>query len=906
LAEVSFGEWLKRQRKVRGLTQQELALQMNCSTSALRKMEAEERSPSAQIVERLAEIFKIPQDERLQFMHFARGDWRAAPSEVLEQSPWRASTQSSRSAIPAPATALLGREYELAHLREYLSNPGVRLVTLIGPPGIGKTRLGVEIARLVLSDFYDGVFFIPLAALNDVNLLATTIIQTLGFMQAGRKAPMERLKEGIGEKQMLLVLDNLEHLVEGAAPLISSLLFACPHLKILTTSREALRVPGEWLYTVPALEVPEESSTVDGASISKFPALALFSERARAMRSDFIVNNDNVQTVTAICKQLDGLPLAIELIAARIRFMSPESLFLRLSDQFTLYADGMRAIPTRQKTLYNAISWSYNLLSTDEQRLFAGLSVFLGGFTLEAAEAIFSRMTTEKSVTDLIASLLDKSLLQHMPDQQAEPRFHLLFTIQQFALEQLQQAGAESELRDWHLAYFLDLAENADKHMHDSAQLEWIKRIENEVDNFRAALLWAMDKPSAELALRLASALEAFWFMRASWLKAAEWLDQALRKATDKGNHSEKVARARALYHRANTADVLDEMQVMKTSAEAALALCEELQDQWGIAYSRALVGLSLSRTGKPHMSRPLFEKSLDEFHQLGDAWAESRVAGWLSGVLLLLGTPEEYLAMRRRVMDCARLSGDRERLGGALLGSVSVSMGQGNWEQAEKMLQEAEQLFMEVGTTFRMSEMRLFRASILCGHGDYQQAKEEAQELVAYCLRVGDKYTQAQALNFLTTLAEVEKDLPRAIEYAQRSTDLLREVGTPQYIAMNLILGRLHYQQGEGEQAKQHLKDSLQLSKSKNVEPFWRMGDSILRQLGALFAEKTPQIAIQFFALAATITRTRPDDEWDAFHALLYRHFLSTARAKLSEEQFTAAWEAGSQMNPKEAVDLA
>jgi len=426
LAEVSFGEWLKRQRKAVGLTQEQLAEQVSCSTSALKKIEAEERRPSAQIVERLAEIFNIPPNERTAFLRFARGDWASAPHETGGEIPWRASAISTRSNLPATATSLIGREKEIVDVHDYLLRADIRLVTLIGPPGIGKTRLSIESARTALPNFPADVFFVALAPLDDPALIAVTIAQALGYVGVRNISTNEQLKEGIGDKQMLIVLDNCEHLIEDVASLASGLLSACSHLKILATCRESLRIPGEWLYPVPAFDVPSENSFIDMETASNFPALILFAERARAVRPDFVLNAENIKTVSAICAHLDGLPLVIELIAARMRLMSPQALLERLNDQFILSADGMRTASTRQKTLQNAIGWSYNLLSDEEQKLFARLSVFSGGFTLEAAETIFPRTVSEKSVTDLIALLLDKSLLQRIPNERGEPRYTML------------------------------------------------------------------------------------------------------------------------------------------------------------------------------------------------------------------------------------------------------------------------------------------------------------------------------------------------------------------------------------------------------------------------------------------------------------------------------------------------
>ena len=348
MEQQSFGYWLKLKRKALDLTREDLARQVGYSAATIRKIEDEERSPSAQVVERLTEVFKIPQNERTDFLRFARGDLKSAPVETDEDQPWRASTQLHHSNIPATTTSLIAREKEIADVREYLLQDNIRLVTLLGPPGIGKTRLSIEVARAASHDFSDGVFFVPLALLDDPNSVPSAIIQVLGYLESGHLSAEKQLMKGIGDKRMLIVLDNCEHIIEGVASLASSLLSACSRLKILATSRESVRILGEWLYPVPAFDLPEEGSHIDMETASKFPVLTLFAERARAVRPDFVLDLENIKMVSAICTQLDGLPLAIELIAARMRFMSSQTLLERLSGQFVLTADGMRAASTRQ------------------------------------------------------------------------------------------------------------------------------------------------------------------------------------------------------------------------------------------------------------------------------------------------------------------------------------------------------------------------------------------------------------------------------------------------------------------------------------------------------------------------------------------------------------------------------
>jgi predicted ATPase/DNA-binding XRE family transcriptional regulator len=619
----SFGYWLRLKRKALDLTREGLAERVGYSAATIRKIEDEERHPSVQIAERLAEIFNISQDERIDFLRFARGDWKSAPSEKNEDSPWRASTKSTRSNIPSTTTSLIARAVEIALVREYLSNDDIRLVTLIGPPGIGKTRLSIESVRAALPDFPDGVFFVALAPLDGPTLIAVTIAQALGYVGARNISTDEQLKEGIGEKQMLIVLDNCEHLIEDVASLASSLLSTCSRLKILATSRESLRIPGEWLYPVPAFDVPSESSSVDMENAVNFPALTLFAERARAVRPDFVLNAENVKTVSAICAHLDGLPLVIELIAARMRLMSPESLLARLNDQFILTADGMRAASARQKTLNNAIGWSYNLLSEEEQKIFVRLSVFSGGFTLDAAEAMFSRTVTEKTVPDLITLLLDKSLLQRTPNEHDQARYTMLVTIQQFARDRLRQIGEEVELRNWHLAYFIDFTENADQELRGPNQLEWLRLLEYEVDNLRAALDWAIEIGQTEAALRLVRKLHWFWFMRGDHTEGRQWLGRVLA-LPDAPLYAESYSEA--LTQLAHHTWLIIGPKEARPAVEQALSVARAHDAKWNTAKALAILGLVLTYENNFAAAQSTLEESQALFQDVGDKWGFAHV----------------------------------------------------------------------------------------------------------------------------------------------------------------------------------------------------------------------------------------------------------------------------------------
>lgn len=640
MEQYTFGYWLELKRKALDFTREELAERIGYSAATVRKIEDEERRPSTQFAERLAELFNIRQDERESFLRFARGEWKSAPVDTNEDQPWRASAKPPRSNIPATTTSLIGRAPDIAHLREYLSRDDVRLVTLIGPPGIGKTRLSIEAARTLLSDFQDGVFFVALALLNDPNSIASAIIQALGYMESGVNAPADQLKDSIGQKQMLIVLDNCEHLIEEIASITSRLLSACPRLKMLTTSRESFRIPGEWLYPVPAFDIPKERETIDLDNASHYPALMLFVERARAVRPNFKLTADNIQTIAAICAHLDGLPLVIELIAARMRLMSPQTLLERMSAQFVLTADGMRSSSERQKTLRTAIDWSYKLLSVQEQKLFLYLSVFSGGFMLADAEAIFVHSFTERSVPELLALLLDKSLIRRVANESSQDHYEMLVTIQEYARERLQQAGEETEIRNWHLAHFLDLAKKANKELYGHNQLEWLKRVSTARDNLRAALEWAIESKQTEFAFQMACKLDWFWLIRSDHVEGAQLLLRVLAMpdiSLYPEAHAELLTQLEHHKHLlGNHFAAQFEQGEVAAFSKQALSIARAHNDVHNCARALSMIGLNLIKEENFAEARPVLEESRTLFQQAQDEWGAAFslfLLGWASFV---------------------------------------------------------------------------------------------------------------------------------------------------------------------------------------------------------------------------------------------------------------------------------
>src|ERR687894_2385677 len=435
--------------------------------------------------------------------------------------------ESRPNNLPMQPTPLVGREREVEDVRERLLAPEVRLLTLTGPGGTGKTRLALQAAADLLDEFEDGVFFVALATLTDPTLVASTVAQVLDVRESGDQPLIEGVKDYLKDKRLLLVLDNFEQVLE-AAPLAGELLSA-PRLKVLATSRIPLGVYGEHEYAVPPLAVPDPKRLPGLEALSQYEAVRLFIERARAAKADFAVTSENAPAVAEICARLDGLPLAIELAAARVKLLPPGAMLGRLGRRLKLLTGGARDLPERQRTLRGAIEWSHTLLEEGEKTLFARLAVFSGGRTLEAIEAICD---TEGDLPieafEGVSSLVDKSLLRQEEGPNGEPRFVMLETVHEFAREKLGQSAETQEIKRVHAEYFLTLIEVAHPELKGPDQLEWLERLEAEHDNMRAALSWASERKEVEVALRLGGSLWWFWWMRGYYSEGRRWLQEAL------------------------------------------------------------------------------------------------------------------------------------------------------------------------------------------------------------------------------------------------------------------------------------------------------------------------------------------------------------------------------------------
>ena len=518
--------------------------------------------------------------------------------------------------FPVVRDRLIGRESLLISARQLLLRDDVGLLTLTGPGGTGKTRLALQLASDVLRQFDDGACFVPLASVADSGLVASTIVLALGIHDGGDRSPDERLLSYLRDRRLLLLLDNFEHL-GPAAPLVADLLVACPGLKVLATSRAVLRVRGEYDFPVPPLLLPSPDYSETAAEAEQSPAVRLFVERARAARADFALTDANVAAVVKICRRLDGLPLAIELAAARLRHLTPLVLLARLEPRLPLLTGGALGAPARQQTLRDAIGWSYDLLGEDERWLFQRLAVFVGGCTLEAAEAVCGTDGNEATdVLDTIASLVDKSLLSQQ-DVLGVPRFSMLETIREYALERLAESGEGEAVRRHFAGYFLELGEHADVKLQGAEQRAWLGRLEADHDNFRAALTWSLaDASRAESGLRVAGALGRFWNIRGHYSEGSRWLRQTLAAC---GTTAPPAVRAYALLRAGSLAHWAGDTEGAEELLREGLELYQALGDEVGMARALSTLGLVAVSQSDPMRAIALAEQSVSRARAAGD-----------------------------------------------------------------------------------------------------------------------------------------------------------------------------------------------------------------------------------------------------------------------------------------------
>jgi predicted ATPase len=682
--------------------------------------------------------------------------------------------------IPVQRTRFVGREKEVAAAKELLLREDVRLVTVTGMGGIGKTRLAVEVASDLVERFPGGAHFVPLSPVSDPGLMASAIVQALGIREAGGQSPLEILKRNLRDSSrepMLLLLDNFEHLMQ-AAPVVAELLATAPNLKILVTSRAALHVYGEHEFPVPPLALPDSKSVPSLEILSQCPAIALFVQRAAAAKPDFALNAENSRVVTEICARLDGLPLAIELAAARVKVLSLSALQTRLASRLQLLTGGARDLPQRQQTLRAAIDWSYDLLSAAEQKLFRRLSVFVGGCTLEAVEAVCdTKGDLDLDLLDGMASMVDKSLLQQVEQANGESRFAMLETIREYARERLEASKEEAFTKRAHAAYCLVLAEEEVTEQAGAEGPEWLEHFTLEHDNFRAALEWLTQTGDAEWGLRLGAALFRFWEAREYLAEGSDSLGKLLKV---KGAAAPTKARARALF----AAGVLVGAQGDYAAANAlfteSLDIARHLGDKQSAAVSLNAMGVNARDRDDLALAHSLLEESLGLWRDLGDLTAIARALSNLANILKLQGEYDHARSLHSECLAIFQGLDDRTGVAWSLNSQGDVAREQGDHAAAQKFYEEGLAIFRELGDRWGI-------AGTLADLGTLareQRSCSEAQRLYCESLltfqELEHKRGIARLLECFACLAAAQLQAERSLRLAGAAAALRQNISAP------------------------------------------------------------------------------------------------------------------------------
>jgi predicted ATPase len=662
--------------------------------------------------------------------------------------------------LPLQATPLIGREREVEAVCGLLRSPETRLLTLLGTGGTGKTRVGLQVAAELVDDFEDGVFFVPIAAITDPTLVAPTIARALGLSEGGAR-PAEELLEGyLRDRRTLLLLDNLEQVLE-AAPVVDRLLSTAAGLKILATSRTPLGLYGEYEFPIPPLSLPDPESLPPLENLTEYEAVRLFVERARAVRPDFSLAEDNAPAVVEICERLDGLPLAIELAAARIKLLTPQVLLDRLGNRLKILTGGARNLPERQRTLRNAIEWSYELLDEGEKMLFGRLGVFSSGATLEAMEAVCD--TEGDLPTDVFegaSSLLDKSLLRQEEGAGGEPRFVMLETIHEFANAKLEGSGEAEAVRRVHAEYFLALAEEAEPMLWGAEDAAWLERLEQEHDNMRAALHWAIEHEEGELALRVGGALRWFWYMEGYYSEGRRWLEVALGKE----GPASAEARIKALAGVGFLAVDQGDLDRAEAAADEGLELSTQAgSSSLGTADFKNILGELARLRGEHQRAARLVQDSLALHQEAGDKLGIAWSLGNLANVAGDRGDHERAKQLYEEGLALSRRLGSAELLGAYLISLGSESLLEGEPERAIALNEEAAELFRKRGRRGGLQHIldNLGRATLL--RGDYERAETLHKESLRVSQDLGDKLIASDSLEGLACTAGAQGEAERS-----------------------------------------------------------------------------------------------------------------------------------------------
>jgi predicted ATPase/class 3 adenylate cyclase len=803
--------------------------------------------------------------------------------------------------LPIQLTSFIGREREIEHVKRSLAK--TRLLTLMGAGGSGKTRLAVQVAADLIDQFEKGVWLVELAPLADPALVVQAVATTFQVREAAGRSLLDLLVDYLQTKSLLLMLDNCEHLVAACAKLASALLRACPNVKILATSREALGVAGEVAYHVPPLSRPDPRRTQTLEQLRQFEAVQLFVERGVHSQPRFALTDGNAAAVAHICHRLDGIPLAIELAAARVKVLTADQIATRLNDRFRLLTGGSRAGLPHHQTLRATIDWSHDLLSDKERTLLRRLSVFAGGFNLEAGEAICAGDGLEKdAILDLLTNLVDKSLVV-AEGLNGDIRYLLLETVRQYGLEKLEEAGEVAGIREQHLEWYLGLAERVEPELLGPDQLGGLDELEREHDNLRAALEWAASGArDAEARVRLAGALQRFWSMRGHLTEGRAWLESAIEESVESGDAS--PAPVKAIYGAGVLAFYQGDYVRAVALLEHSLALSREGGDK--VSTARALNRLALVHRNRGDYSRAitLLEESQVLCRATGQKWVLAQALHTLALAVRGLGDYDRATALLEESLPLWRETGDKSGLARSLASLGVVARLQRDFARARALHEQSLALNRELGHKYEIADALLNLGSVAKNEGDYARARDLYDECLILSREIGYRLVVAAALVNLAIVSHYQGDDERAGQLAEEAKTLLLALGAKHQIAVCLwALGNVAFARGDGDRAITLYRESLTLNRALGDKG--GIAECLEALASVMAAAKQADQAVRLLgaaeALREAIKAPVPHEDRPA-----YERSVAAIQDILPQERFSAGWAQGKKRPLEDTVNEA
>ena len=799
--------------------------------------------------------------------------------------------------LPQQVTSFIGREQEIEAVKFLLDR--TRLLTLTGSGGCGKTRLALQVAADILEKYPEGVWLVELAALTDPTLVVQTVAQTLNVTEEPGKPRLQTLLGALASRRLLIILDNCEHLLDACAHLADALLTSCHDVHILASSREGLGIAGETLYRIPSLSLPDLKQTATPASLFAYESVRLFVDRSAAALPAFTVTDANAYALASVCHRLDGIPLAIELASARVRSLSLEEINARLDNRFRLLTGGSRTALPRQQTLRALIDWSYDLLNPQEKRLFCRLSVFAGGWTLEAAAEVGMDAGEEWEALDLLTSLIDKSLVVTEPAQFEEEhtRYHLMETVRQYARDRLMEGEGVDLIRGRHQAYFAALAEAAAPHLAGPNATHWLRQLESEHSNLRTAIEWGND----DVALGIAVRLFRFWEVRGHYTEGRKLLAETLSRH---GAQTRSALRASALNAAGVLAGTQSDQSAARALLEESLTINRELGNKQGIAHALGNLSTLAVDQGDYTVAQLLLEQCLSLLQDLNDKRGIARSLGSLGSFHFRRGdhmkacqVVEQSLALYRELDDKRGISRS--------LGNLSIfASDQGNYAVAQSLQEAALAIDRELGNKRSLANSLHGLGCIALEQGDYVSARPLQEESLILCREIGDKMGIARALLNLGYIAFGEGDSTTACSLFEQCRELYQKLENKEGIGQSLLnLGILASEKHDYATAHALLDQGLTLNRALDAKSLIAF---FLEAFAALAARQQKLERSARLWGAAEAIRKAIGTPLPPYERVRYDRWVMDARDSLGAASFAAAWEQGSSMTIEQAIEYA